>query len=401
MRQRWITVLTIAAVAGLCALPALGQGAFGKVSGTCKDAEGKPIAGAIVRWQSQDTGQKYDIKTNSKGEYMSIGIAPAQKYKVTLIGADGKEIEHVDNVNVQTGDNDPVDFDVKKAQQQTLQKQGMTEEQAKQAQEQIKAHDEAVAKERDTVKQLQAKLDAADAAVKANDYETAIAGLTEATQMDATRDIIWYRLAEAYAGSVPKQTDAAEKTKRMDSAIADYQKAIDIRKKDMESPEAQKLDAAKQAAYAKNLAGYYNGLGNAYTKEGKTDEAVDAYNNAAKIDASNAGMYYFNLGAALTNANKSSDQKMARAAADAFEKAVAADPTKADAYYWKGSNLAQLATLKGDKMEFPDGTAEAFQKYLELKPDGPHAAEAKAMLEGMGATVETSYGAKKKAPPKK
>jgi hypothetical protein len=52
-------------------------------------------------------------------------------------------------------------------------------------------------------------------------------------------------------------------------------------------------------------------------------------------------------------------------------------------------------------MEFPDGTAEAFQKYLELKPDGPHAAEAKAMLEGMGATVETSYGAKKKAPPKK
>jgi len=99
----------------------------------------------------------------------------------------------------------------------------------------------------------------------------------------------------------------------------------------------------------------------------------------------------------LTNANKAGDQKMARAAADAFDKAIAADPTKADAYFWKGSNLVQLATLKGDKMVSPDGTAEAFQKYLELKPDGPHAGEAKAMLEGMGASIETSYGKKKAA----
>ena len=88
-------------------------------------------------------------------------------------------------------------------------------------------------------------------------------------------------------------------------------------------------------------------------------------------------------------------------ARNAFDKAIAADPTKADAYYWKGSNLMQLATVKGDKMITPDGTAESFQKYLELKPDGPHAEECKAMLQGMGATIETSYGKKKAAPVKK
>ena len=55
-----------------------------------------------------------------------------------------------------------------------------------------------------------------------------------------------------------------------------------------------------------------------------------------------------------------------------------------------------MATLKDDKMVAPDGTAEAFQKYLELSPTGPHAEEAKAMLAGIGATVETTYGTKKK-----
>jgi hypothetical protein len=69
---------------------------------------------------------------------------------------------------------------------------------------------------------------------------------------------------------------------------------------------------------------------------------------------------------------------------------LAADPTKADAYYWKGIEPdADWATVKGDKMITPDGTAESFQKYLELKhQDGPHAEECKAMLQGMGATIE-------------
>ena len=77
-------------------------------------------------------------------------------------------------------------------------------------------------------------------------------------------------------------------------------------------------------------------------------------------------MYYFNLGATLTNANTKNDPKMRKAAVEAFDKAIAADPTRADAYYWKGTNLIGAATLQGDKMMAPPGTAEAFQKYLEL-----------------------------------
>jgi hypothetical protein len=48
------------------------------------------------------------------------------------------------------------------------------------------------------------------------------------------------------------------------------------------------------------------------------------------------------------------------------------------------------------KVVAPPGTAEAFQKYLELQPNGPHAAEAKSMLALVGSTLETTYGTKKK-----
>ncbi len=71
--------------------------------------------------------------------------------------------------------------------------------------------------------------------------------------------------------------------------------------------------------------------------------------------------YLFNVGAVLTNAGKVDD------AIVAFDKVIAADPTKADAYYWKGVNMIGKETLgKDDKMIAPTGTAEAFQKYLEL-----------------------------------
>ena len=51
-------------------------------------------------------------------------------------------------------------------------------------------------------------------------------------------------------------------------------------------------------------------------------------------------------------------------------------------------------------MVAPEGTAEAFQKYLELQPTGTYADAAKQMLTSIGASVETTFGNKKK-PPKK
>jgi cytochrome c-type biogenesis protein CcmH/NrfG len=128
---------------------------------------------------------------------------------------------------------------------------------------------------------------------------------------------------------------------------------------------------------------------------------VKDYTQAAQLDPTGAGMYYYNLGGTLTNANLKNDPDMRKAAVDAFDKAIAADPTKAEAYYWKGTNLIGMATLQGDKMVAPPGTAESFQKYLDLAPTGKYAEEAKAMLTGLGTSIETSYGKKKGSPVKK
>ena len=386
MKQRCMYILLIAVLGGLCAPAVLAQ-ATGSVKGVCKDTEGKPLAGAVVEWSSNDTGRKYSLKTNNKGEYFSLGISPG-KYNVRLL-QDGKELYHVNNFPVQVDENN-LDFDLKAELQKQAAGQGMTAEEMKKKEE----ASEKVNKENMTIKQLNERLATSRDDMKAGNYDGAIQEMTEATNLDPHRDILWATLGDAYRGSALKQTDPAEKDKRLASAMDGYQKAI-----------AEKQAAAQAGEKDPNmnqkLAAYYNNLGEAQAKGGKSDDAVKSYTQAATLDPASAGLYYFNLGATLTNQNKTNDPTMRQNAVDAFDKAIAADPNKADAYYWKGTNLIGAATLKGDKMVAPDGTAEAFQKYLELQPSGPHAEEAKAMLASIGASVETSYGKQKKAPAKK
>ncbi len=370
---------------GLSTLPVFAQGASGTVKGVCKDAQGNPIVDGVLVWANQDNGQKYTLKTNKKGEYFSLGIG-AGTYTVTLYKnaddakANANPIFHFNKFQV-TLDENTLDFDMKKQAVDAAKGQGITPEQLKAQQEAA----EKAKKENNTVGQLNEKLAAAKVASDAGDFDTAIADLTAANQIDATRDLLWFKLGDAYRMSAPKQTDPAEKQKRLNSAVDAYQKALQLK---------QAVTNDKDPNAAKTLAAYYNNLAEAYSRAGKTDDAVKTYQQAIASDPTQAAQYYFNMGAVLTNAGKA-DQ-----AIDAFDKCIAADPARAEAYYQKGVNLLGKATLQGDKMVAAPGTAEAFQKYLELVPTGGHSEEAKAMLASIGAPVETGFG-KKKAPAKK
>jgi tetratricopeptide (TPR) repeat protein len=184
--------------------------------------------------------------------------------------------------------------------------------------------------------------------------------------------------------SATKQTDPAEKQKRYEMASTDYQKAIDLRK----GNEA----AAKDPEANAKMAAYYNNLAEVYAKSNKLDDAVKTYQQAEQLDPAHTAQYNFNIGAVLTNAGKADD------AISYFDKVIAADPNKADAYYWKGVNLIAKETMdKDNKVIAPAGTAEAFKKYLELQPNGTFAEPAKNMLASIGASVETTYGTKKKS----
>jgi tetratricopeptide (TPR) repeat protein len=382
MKKHFSILLFVILALGVCVPPVFGQ-ASGSVKGVCKDSSGAPIADGYVVWANQDNGQKYPLKTNKKGEYFSLGISPG-KYNVTLYkNADdmkaGKEIDHVNGFNVQLDENE-LPFDLKKDQESAAKGQGLTPEQLKQMQEAQAKN----AKETNTVKALNEKLNAAKTAADAGDYDTAIAALTEANQMDPTRDLVWFKLGDYYRMSAPKQTDPAEKQKRLDSAVQAYQKAVELKKGTTND---------KDPNAAKNLAAYYNNLADAYYKAKKIDDAVKTYEMAAQVDPSSTAQSYFNIGAVLTNSGKADEANAA------FDKCIAADPTRAEAYYQKGLNLLGKATLQGDKTVAPPGTAEAFQKYLELAPTGPNAESAKALLASIGSTVETSFG-KKKTPKK-
>ncbi len=68
----------------------------------------------------------------------------------------------------------------------------------------------------------------------------------------------------------------------------------------------------------------------------------------------------------------------------ACDKAIAADPKRADAYFVKGSSLYGEGRLdKKNKLTVPPGTVEALKQYLVLAPDGPHAPDVNSMLDGL------------------
>jgi tetratricopeptide (TPR) repeat protein len=375
MKQRLLMVMLVAAVAALCVSPVFAQ-ATGTIKGTCKNMDGTPIVGANVEWANTDNGRKYNLKTNKKGEYFSLGIEPG-KYKVTLT-QDGKQLDQVSNFPVGL-DEAVLDFDLKKAQTEAAQQKGISPEQLKQMQE----AQEKNAKEVTTVKTLNEKLAVANQAIQTGDFETAVTTLNEATQLDPSRDLLWARLGDANLGAGPKQADTTQKAKRYGDAVSDYQKAIDLKK--------QAMAASPKPEDSKTLAAYYNNLGQAEARTGQLEESVKAYDQAAQLNPAGAAQYYYNQGAVLTNGGKVDEANAA------FDKSIAADPTKADAYYQKGVNLINKATTdKSGKVVPAPGTAEALNKYLELQPTGTFAEGAKGMLQYIGSSIETSYGSKKK-----
>ena len=138
--------------------------------------------------------------------------------------------------------------------------------------------------------------------------------MQEATQQDPSQDVLWGSLGQSYLGD-----------KQYPEAIAALKKAVAL------NPERHE---------------YHNLLGTAYLRLRQMDDAVGEFKTAAELNDKNpsdpkhndnAAMYWYNAGAVLTIQGKS-DEAIA-----AFDKAIAADPKKAEAYYQKGINLIAKA----------------------------------------------------------
>ncbi len=239
------------------------------------------------------------------------------------------------------------------------QERGMTAEQKAAFEKQNKESEARLAKN----KALNDTYNAGKTALEAKNYDDAITNFNKAAEVDATQPVIFSQLALSYEGA----------------ATAKPAEATALREKE--------FDAWKKAIALKpDEAGYYNNYALALGRSKNIADAQTNIEKAAQLDPTNAGRYYYNMGALLMNSGQG------QPACDAFKKAITTDANYADAQYQYGVCLVgQAKTDKDGKVVPPEGTIEAFQKYLQLKPDGPNAEAAKGMLASMQGAVATSY----------
>lgn len=302
-------VLALVVALGLAA-PATAQ-STGMVKGKVVDAKGEAVEGAKILIEfSEGTSRKHETKTNKKGEFIQIGLFPGT-YKITASkeGIGAQMFE----TRVRIGTAAEVNF-------QLSPQSGMSEEDKKKT------------------AALQGSLTAGEALIKEGKHDEAIAKFNEAIAVLPACHVCYYYIG--FANAQKQQYADAE---------AGFKKAIELKPDFVEA---------------------YNALAGVYNTQKKYDEALAASAKAAELAGTGGGggnaSAIYNQGVTLWNAQKFPEAKAQ------FEKAVALDPSMAEAWYQLG--MANLNT--GDMT----GAVAAFEGYLKAAPNGPKAAEAKTII---------------------
>lgn len=411
MKRNLSLWLSLPAAAGLLAfalLPAFAQapaagsapagsapaGTTGKVHGHVTNPTGEAQGAGSVSL-STDGGNtlKYTFPVDASGDYS--GEAAPGTYMAVYRAPDtpaGKMVDDLPNVKVVAGTDVAADIDMSR--QEYIDK--MPEDQKKQLEDLKKSNAEAlkanvvinrlnadlkvVAQDKKDIdsasataqQQLGASAARADVDAKATEIRTAKYAdidsmMTKDTAAKADEALLWDNLGYAQAGE-----------KKYDDAVTSYKKAVD-------------LETASKKPRMEVIGVAQAGLGEVYARTGKVPEANAAYDAAAKADPTRASLHLRNEAVIFFQEHNSTAQV---AAAD---EAIKTDPNDAILYYIKGQGLVQNATIdpKTNRIVLPDDCTAAYQKYLDLSPNGPYAAEVAGILSQAGQKVSSSYKAGK------
>jgi tetratricopeptide (TPR) repeat protein len=305
----------LGAVAAFLVLAAVAEAQTGGVRGKVVDQAGKPVEGAQVVISAKESARKMELKTDKKGEFVQIGLFPGE-YVITVTKESLK-----DEVSTRIGLGDPValNFQLKQA--------VATDERKKQMAE------------------LQAEFDVGLGALRAGNYDAAIASYEKTIAMVPSCADCYLNLGIAYAGK-----------KDLDKALEAQLKAVELRP---------------------TLASAWNELANLYNLKGMPDKAMEASNKAAEV-ATTAGTagggggaaVLYNQGVILWNQNKFAEAK------EKFDAAAKVDPKHAETQFMVG--MAAL-NVSGDTK----AAVAAFETYLQLAPSGPNAPKAKEFVSAL------------------
>jgi tetratricopeptide (TPR) repeat protein len=313
-RLPWL--VACAAVLSLASVPPALAQSTGMIRGVVKDAAGKPVEGAKVSIDADANNRHFDTKSDKKGEFLQIGLAPGG-YKVTA--EKDKVMSAPSTITVRIAAGNPI----------TLVLGGGAP-----------GADPAAAAKTAALKKT---FEEGVAASRAGNHDAAIASFQAAAELNPNCYDCYYNIA--FSESQKKDYDKAE---------AAYKKAIELK-----------------ADYAEA----YSGLANVYNATRKFDLAAAASGKAMELSGSSAGSgaagggnadAMFNQGVILWNAGKIAEAKKQ------FEGAVAANPSHAESHYQLGMALVNEGNLAA--------AATEFETYLKLAPSGPNAATAKGIL---------------------
>ncbi|HET9801596.1 MAG TPA: tetratricopeptide repeat protein [Candidatus Acidoferrum sp.] len=351
----------------------------GSISGTLTDLDNKPWASQTVFLEG-DQGTKTETKTDAAGKY-SFPALKSGTYKLSVMLPYQSAPYLAGQVKVSNGQSVPADLNMyelvaKKNPDYVAEVKKRAEEMKKMSG--LKVHFEAGDVALNASKKAKADMATAPAdqkeALKGQALDNAQKAVTEfeaakaaAPEKDQNLPLIYSRLGDAY-----------EAAGRSDDAIAAYKSAIEL----------------------KPTAAYYMNLGGIQGRANKTDDATASFQKAAELDPTNAAQAWRNYGIILYRANKNVE------AIEPLKKATELDPKNAQAWYLLATCMMAdpsiyKQTATSIEVNPKPGTVDAFQKAIDLDPNGPWGKEAKAgldQLKGMMGGVATKVNEKKKKP---
>ena len=375
----------LALLAILFAGPALAQ--LSHIEGEVRDLEGKLFPDVTIILKHKELGQTLETKTDKNGQFIMNGL----RLGIWIVTVKVKgQVAHEREVQVRLGMTEKVVISFK----ELLSKQSVEDQTARKKQEEegkkfegMKAHFDAgrVSLEQAiAAKNEMQNIPAAERGPLSEKLsQTSLQAITEfeaaraaASETDSNMNIVIYNLGQAY-----------DMAGRYDEAVAAYTKAIELKS---------------------DVPAYYQSLGTAQARAGKVTEAMTTCEKAAALptsaDASGAAQStaacYGNIGIILQNSGKMKES------IEPLRKATVVNPSNADYWFLLGRGLVNAMEYKTEggtmKTVIQPGTAEAYQKYLELAPTGRFAQDAKdglAMLEVIAPGIQTKVTTKKAKKP--
>jgi tetratricopeptide (TPR) repeat protein len=355
-----------------------------RLNGEILDKEGKPMVGATILFKNANTGQTYTEKTDKSGKFVQLGV-PGGVYTVTL-----PDLNYTEKFQVQDGQENNYKLDLKALVAAGAVANPDAEKKKEEAENKfkaMKAHFDAGVASMTTADNLKTQLKTAPADQKATlqsqrtaACQSAAADFKQAEEGVGEKDVNNHSMILGNLGA------ASECAGNHEDAVTAFQKASDL-----------KPSANYYTGLATNLADVGASTTDATAAAGKFTDASAACDKAVALDPAAGGTCWKNLGIILSNKGRMKE------AVAPLQKASQANPKDQLTWYMLGSALTATIDTKEEagKMQYiiPPGTADAYQKCVDLGADDPVGKQCKEALDGLAAMnggQDLSMGKKKK-----